>query len=75
MIVVSNTSPLNYLVLISAVDLLPQLFGSIFIPPAVQDELSDPETPDSVRKWSTHPPAWLHVERIEPDSGGTRRVA
>ena len=68
MIVVSNTSPLNYLVLISAVDLLPQLFGTISIPSAVRDELSDPETPDSVRTRIGASPDWLHVEHIEPSS-------
>ena len=49
MIVVSNTSPLNYLVLIGTVDLLNQLFGTISIPSAVQDELFDPATPNQVR--------------------------
>lgn len=68
MIVVSDTSPLNYLVLINAVDLLPQLFGTISIPSAVRDELSDLVTTDPVRTWVTQSPDWLHVEHIELDS-------
>ena len=40
MIVVADTTPLNYLVLIDQVDLLPRLFGGILIPPAVQVPIS-----------------------------------
>ena len=32
MIIVSNTSPINYLILIGQIDLLPELFGQIIIP-------------------------------------------
>lgn len=35
MIVVADSSPLNYLVLIDEVDLLPALFGEVLIPQAV----------------------------------------
>ncbi len=34
-LVVSDTTPLNYLILIGHIDVLPKLFGSLFIPPAV----------------------------------------
>lgn len=34
--VISDASPLNYLILIDSVDLLPQIFSQIFIPTAVQ---------------------------------------
>jgi predicted nucleic acid-binding protein len=60
-IVVSNTSPLNYLILIRAVELLPRLFGRVVIPRIVADELSDPRTPDVVRAWIKGSPAWLDV--------------
>ena len=33
MIVVSDTSPLNYLILIEAIDVLPGLFGQVHAPP------------------------------------------
>ena len=36
---ISNTSPLLYLHLVSQLDLLPQLYGQVLIPPAVQAEL------------------------------------
>ena len=39
MIVVSDTSPLNYFVLIDLQHILPELFERILIPAAVRDEL------------------------------------
>lgn len=56
MIVVSNTSPLNYLVLIQAVDVLPQLFGDVVLPSTVAAELLDPAAPARVREWIASPP-------------------
>jgi len=44
MIVIADTTPLNYLILIHQADLLPQLFGRVLIPPAVFEELQQPET-------------------------------
>lgn len=71
MITVSDTSPLNYLILIDAAHVLPQLFGKLFIPPAVREELSDPAAPEPVRQWMTTPPDWLHIRDVassdEPD--------
>lgn len=40
MIVVSDTSPLNYLVLLDVVSVLPKLFGEVVVPPAVLTELA-----------------------------------
>ena len=68
MIVVSNTSPLNYLILIGAVDLLFALFDSFHIPAAVRDELSDLATPAPVRQWIAQPPHWLRIEEVAPRS-------
>lgn len=56
MIVVADTSPLNYLVLIDAVDLLPDLFGTVLIPEAAFKELKHPQTPAKVRDWILSPP-------------------
>ena len=49
MIVVSDTTPLNYLILIDSVHVLPMLFGSVYAPSAVLRELLHPKTPDAVR--------------------------
>ena len=56
---VSDTSPLNYLILIEAIELLPRLFSEVIIPPAVSRELSRIETPEIVRNWLTNAPSWL----------------
>ena len=61
MIVVSDTSPLNYLILIGAVDVLPLLFGGVHIPEQVVGELLHPRTPEPVRKWAISPPNWLQI--------------
>jgi len=63
MLVVSDTSPINYLVLIQQEILLPALYGRVAIPPAVYGELQRLQTPAEVRQWVVHPPAWLTVQR------------
>jgi predicted nucleic acid-binding protein len=60
-VVVSDTSPLNYLIQIDCEHLLPALYGHVLIPRAVLDELSDPATPATVREWLTHIPEWLAI--------------
>lgn len=69
MIVIADTTPLNYLVLIRQDGLLARFFGRVLIPPAVLAELQSPSTPESVRRWLARAPAWLQVEslRFEPD--------
>lgn len=66
MIVVSDTSPINYLVLIDRHNLLPELFGSVFIPEAVHRELQAAGTPEPVRQFIAAAPGWLEV-RPAPD--------
>jgi len=66
--VVADTGPLNYLILIDEIDLLPRLFGSVAIPEAVCEELLDPRAPISVRAWMTSPPPWLRVAAGSLDS-------
>jgi predicted nucleic acid-binding protein len=60
-VVISDTSPLRYLVLISQADLLPALYTEVLIPEAVAEELNQPATPEPVRRWMVHRPAWLQV--------------
>jgi predicted nucleic acid-binding protein len=61
MIVVSDTTPLNYLVLIGVQEILPRLFGQVYIPPAVIEELKHSKAPESVRRWAESPPEWVVV--------------
>jgi predicted nucleic acid-binding protein len=60
-LVVADTGPLNYLVLIGASDLLAKLFETVLVPQAVCDELRHPAAPAAVRAWAALPPAWLDV--------------
>ncbi len=66
-LVVSDTTPLNYLILIGHVDVLPQLFGRLLVPPAVIMEMRHPKAPASVSKWANDPPAWVEVKAPEKD--------
>ena len=61
-VVVSDTSPLNYLVLCELDSILPKTFEEIIIPPAVRLELQHAKTPAVVRAWLDRPPAWLRVQ-------------
>ena len=61
MIVVADTSPLRYLVLIQRIDVLPTLYGRVLVPPAVIGELLQEHTPAMVRAWLSDPPNWLDV--------------
>jgi predicted nucleic acid-binding protein len=60
-IVVSDTTPLNYLVLIDEIDVLPKLFVEVVVPPSVLDELTRAKTPQKVRGWAESPHAWLKI--------------
>jgi predicted nucleic acid-binding protein len=60
-IVVSDTSPLNYLILINAIDVLPKVFGEVCVPPRVIEELRNSKTPQPVTAWAQSPPAWLKI--------------
>jgi predicted nucleic acid-binding protein len=64
MTVVADTTPLNYLVLIDEIDLLPALFENVLIPQAVFDELRHSQTSTKVRQWLARPPIWLEVCQI-----------
>jgi predicted nucleic acid-binding protein len=76
MTVVSNTSPLRYLVAAGQADLLAKLFGTILIPSAVQREILDPHAPPSVRQWMAQRPAWLQVREVQtvPDAELTEQL-
>ncbi|HEV7404314.1 MAG TPA: hypothetical protein VGO11_15335 [Chthoniobacteraceae bacterium] len=60
-LVVSDSSPLHYLILIEATDLLPRVASEVLVPPAVVRELAHAETPAEVRRWMRSPPGWLRV--------------
>ena len=64
-VIVADTAPLNYLVVIEAVGTLPRLFASVLIPPAVNKELSHGNAPAEVSTWIANPPSWLKVVNLK----------
>src|SRR6267378_4671569 len=70
-LIVADTTPLNYLVLIEAVDLLPRLYGRVLIPPSVLAELADPHAPVQVRTWATQSRDWLRVVPLRAPAGSS----
>ena len=60
-IVVSDTGPVHYLVLIEAIHVLPRLFDRVIIPPAVTSELQHPNTPVAVQSWISALPPWVEL--------------
>jgi predicted nucleic acid-binding protein len=61
MIVVADTSPINYLVLIKEIEILPRLYGKVVIPQTVREELLHPVAAEIVRTWTAQAPAWLEI--------------
>jgi predicted nucleic acid-binding protein len=70
MIVVADTSPINYLILIEEIHILPKMYGTVAIPAAVRDELLRLSAPAMVRTWIGQLPSWLEVRVPEnaPDA-------
>ncbi|PSF33318.1 DUF3368 domain-containing protein [Aphanothece hegewaldii CCALA 016] len=64
MIVVSDTSPICYLLLIGEIELLPKLYKQVLIPDIVRQELSNARSPDLVQQWINNPPEWLIIETV-----------
>ncbi len=64
MIVVADTSPINYLVLLGHVKILPQMYGDVLIPQTVLEELQDSDAPAMVRAWLLEKPAWLQIRDV-----------
>ena len=67
-VVVADTSPLNYLILIEHIDLLPRLYRRIIIPVEVLRELNDDGAPRRVSEWAMQPPEWLEVRSTPPNN-------
>ena len=68
MIVVSDTTPINYLILIGRIEILRELFGRVIIPHSVWEEFHNPGTPELVRSWADSSPAWFDVRQASETS-------
>jgi predicted nucleic acid-binding protein len=62
--VVSNASPLNYLILIGHAEILPVLYQTVVISSGVLRELQASRTPEAVRSWVLQRPPWLEVQTM-----------
>ena len=71
MIVVADSGPLHYLILLNQTDLLPALYGDVLVPVAVMRELSSAGAPLKVADWLASAPAWLRIQSVEPELAGT----
>ena len=71
-LVIADTGPVNYLILIGQIDLLPRLFQRVILPTAVKEELDDIGAPVAVRAWIGSHPAWLEI--METPSPGLQRL-
>ena len=68
MLIVSDTTPLHYLILLGKQDILPILFAAVTIPHAVFQELNHENTPHEIKKWFSSPPRWLTVQTVSENS-------
>lgn len=69
MIIISDTSPLCYLILIDCIDILPKLYDQIIIPELVYEELITQGSPKKVKEYLKNKPDWLiiknHQEKVD----------
>lgn len=63
-VVIADTSPLNYLVLVGQIGVLLPLYGKVTVPPEVLAELTDSGAPIEVLKWIQARPDWLEVRAV-----------
>lgn len=65
MIIISDTTPLRYLIEIGEIESLTGLFGQVIIPERVFIELQGAKTPPQVVAWVQSRPAWLIVRQAD----------
>ncbi|MGO8746176.1 MAG: DUF3368 domain-containing protein [Thermoguttaceae bacterium] len=82
MIVVADTGPINYLVVVEAIAVLPALYGRVVLASSVVAELTNRGAPAVVRRWAMTLPPWVETraalqtnptERLGP--GETEAIA
>lgn len=64
MIVVADSGPLHYLILLDQTELLPRFYGQVIVPEAVLGELTSGKAPQPVKEWLSKPPPWLRVQAV-----------
>ena len=71
MLVIADSSPIHYLLLIGQIDSLPSLDERIIVPEIVIAELRHQRTPETVRDWLKARPDWLDVQQPRLTASGT----
>jgi predicted nucleic acid-binding protein len=66
MIVVADSGPPHYLILIEQIDLLRRFYGQVTVPEAVANELGAAGSPAIVKSWIARPPAWVVITHVSP---------
>jgi predicted nucleic acid-binding protein len=69
MIVVADTGPIHYLVLIKAIGVLERLYGHVLVPQTVEAELNAGNTPIIIQDWIACPPIWFELHPDPPSDG------
>ena len=64
MIVVADSGPLHYLILLDQTELLHRFYGQVIVPEAVFKELTFGRAPQPVREWLSKRPSWLSVQAV-----------
>lgn len=67
-IVIADAGPVNYLILITHINLLPLLFEKVFIPEIVFGELRHQKVHPAVRQWISAPPVWIEIVAADSES-------
>jgi predicted nucleic acid-binding protein len=67
--IVADATVFRYLVMVDATAILPALFGTVLVPPAVVRELQHASTPARGRDWWWTVPSWVQIQapRLPPD--------
>lgn len=63
-VVVADTSPLNYLILIGHIEVLREMYGTVLAPPEVLAELAATGAPAQVSEWLRSKPDWLQTRAV-----------
>jgi predicted nucleic acid-binding protein len=69
MLIVSDTTAINYLILIEKEDILNQLYNEIIIPKSVHRELTEgKKSPEKVKIWFLNTPSWMKIYEVSISS-------
>lgn len=71
MLVIADSSPIHYLLLIGQIDIVLSLYERLIVPEMVITELQHQRAPETVRNWIETRPDWLDVQQPRLTASGT----